>query len=263
VEEEDLGGPFLHVRGTSLFEDPMEIMGKKYSPGLSQVLQLALVKVVLCMEAERFEAFAGGLADEGSPVSGLAKDPDAFRSVRALVLGNRTRALLQHTGALRQQAAALLALARAKNEHVLDLLVNPGNVHDQWPPHYSPGSKEEAVLSIKENLDAWEAHPGAIAFADDLLKNRCAACGRRRGEERPLQLCKACQGNKCMPLSPRHPFSRAQPMLTSHLVCTFPAADCSRECQAEHWPRHKKTCKLWVKERKRKADLAAARAARG
>lgn len=61
-------------------------------------------------------------------------------------------------------AAKALKAAIKNNPHVPDLLLGAKRIPKTLPPHYSIGSKEEAVLYVLENVENWSAAKGALQW---------------------------------------------------------------------------------------------------
>jgi len=63
-----------------------------------------------------------------------------------------------------------LAAAVKKNNHIPAYLLGRKKMLQSLPNYYSPGAKTEAVFFVKENLNAWEATPGALDWLLDQAK---------------------------------------------------------------------------------------------
>ncbi len=61
-------------------------------------------------------------------------------------------------------AASALATARKQNPYSEPFLRGSKRLPSDWPPDYTPGTKEEALCFAELLLTAWEAHPAAIEW---------------------------------------------------------------------------------------------------
>jgi tetratricopeptide (TPR) repeat protein len=63
-----------------------------------------------------------------------------------------------------------LAAAVKKNKHIPAYLLGRKKMPQSLPEYYSPGAETEAVLYVKENLEAWKSTPGALDWLLDQTK---------------------------------------------------------------------------------------------
>jgi len=76
-----------------------------------------------------------------------------------------SKALLtfRQSGAKASGAIKVLKYAVKTNPFVPDLLLGTKSMPKRMPPHYSLGSKDEAVIYVAQNSDNWSATKGALA----------------------------------------------------------------------------------------------------
>ena len=78
-----------------------------------------------------------------------------------------TRALLEfRRSGDSPESRKRLEQAAKSNPHVVPLLTGRRSMPPVMPPHYSPGSEDEAVLAVNEIVDAWADTPNALEWLE-------------------------------------------------------------------------------------------------
>ena len=79
--------------------------------------------------------------------------------------------LLFRQGGPNSGAARALKAAIEHNPHVPAYLLGAKRLPKTLPPHYAPGSKEEAILYVVNASDTWTSARGALIWLDEIAKN--------------------------------------------------------------------------------------------
>jgi tetratricopeptide (TPR) repeat protein len=83
------------------------------------------------------------------------------------------------------EARKRLADAAQSNPHVVPLLTGRRMMPPVLPPHYAPGSEDEAVLAVNEIVDSWVDTPDALEWLKKAAPKRVAKPRAPKGKKGP------------------------------------------------------------------------------
>ncbi|RDW57401.1 hypothetical protein BP5796_12851 [Coleophoma crateriformis] len=149
--------PYLDIRGADAFE-PIDMFSSN-RPRLPYIVALTLLKLRLYLDLTQFEdlefgfGFNNSWAEPDQPVGMLVRE-----KIQSLDLSDVSTVV----EALRSQYQRLCQVVNDANPHFWEALVDEGDETPSPPPHYSPGSIEEANLALHICKRAWQETEDAI-----------------------------------------------------------------------------------------------------
>ena len=133
------------------------------SASTQQLLDLALLKLSIFADIRAAQLLLQRFGNHHSDIVGTIltshsseMDPN-WRQMDTLIL--------------LQQARQLLTCAHRQNQHVLPGMLNPKPLLDMDPAYYSPGSREEASLTIRRSYHWWKINRVAMNFVRNFAQN--------------------------------------------------------------------------------------------
>lgn len=152
--------PYLNVHGADCFE-PVDKLISEYG-SLSHLVILTLLKLRFYLELESFQVEAESSVPFGAPLD--VSDIDTMRPLGEIVRSKLKKMSMEEgcimVDTLKEQYDTLRRAVSDRNPWFWDLLVEEED--PSLVAHYSHGSKEEAELTLKICLHAWQETEDAI-----------------------------------------------------------------------------------------------------